>query len=453
MIEKSTLMNEVSKITKDGPKDVHYLYEMWFQLPDGNTIAPLKFMSVDIVRDFTQSFADEIVMEVVFGAGTYSQKVFPQRNNLKAVIQRQYIGEISDTVSANAQVETLIYTAILMDVRDHAKEGSSPMLDSVQMGDLGDVIKVNFQLIDNVTEWLRGCTVGGVFKQATPWQVLQSMLADESNKMPLERGLSIEAIDMVEADNTEKRAHVVIPHGTPLVALPSYIQDKCGGIYNSEIGFYLHQGSWYVWPLFNTQRFEATPSGLTVINVPENRFPEVERTFRQTANQLIILATGSTRSVDSSNARQVGEGNGFRLTDAKAIFDSFGKTIDNVTTLSRGKNVTEVLFEEAKNGLNHVVQAADKISSNLMSALSKISSRKGQPVQVKWENSRGSLIYPGMPVRYLYEAGGETKELFGVVTMTQDYIHLKGTGSTTRRYASNTSLTLFLEPDKNEQSS
>lgn len=167
---------------------------------------------------------------------------------------------------------------------------------------------------------------------------------------------------------------------------------------------------------------------------------------------MIILATGSTRSVDSSNARQVGEGNGFRLTDAKAIFDSFGKTIDNVTTLSRGKNVTEVLFEEAKNGLNHVVQAADKISSNLMSALSKISSRKGQPVQVKWENSRGSLIYPGMPVRYLYEAGGQTKELLGVVTMTQDYIHLKGTGSTTRRYASNTSLTLFLEPD-NEQSS
>lgn len=447
MIEHSTLMNEISKITKEGPRDVHYLYEMWFQLPDGSTIKPFKFMSTDIVRDFGENFADDIVLEVVFGAGTYSQKLFPNRNNLKAVIQRQFIGEVSDTVAASAPVETLIYTAVLMDVRDHAKEAASPLLDSVQMGDLGDVMKVQFQLIDNVSEWLRSCTVGGIFKQATPWQVLQAMLTEESNKMPVERGLSIESIDMVPGDNTEKRAHVVIPHGTPLVGLPNYIQDKCGGIYNSEIGFYLHQGSWYVWPLYNTQRFEESPNGLTVINVPENRFPEIERTFRQTANQLIILATGSTRSADASNARQVGEGNGIRLTDAKSIFESFGQTVDNVTTLSRGKNMTEVLFEEAKNGINHVVQAADKISGNLMSALSKISSRKGQIIQVKWENSRGSLIYPGMPVRYLYEAGGETRELYGVVTMTQDYIHLKGTGSTARRYACNTSLTLFLEPD------
>jgi len=257
---------------------------------------------------------------------------------------------------------------------------------------------------------------------------------------------------VVPPDNTERRAHIVVPQGTPLMALSNYLQDKCGGIYNSEIGFYLHKGSWYVWPLFNTQRFEDSPKGLTVINIPENRMPGIERTFRQTAHQLIILTTGGTRSIDSSTSRQVDEGNGIRFTDAKAIFEDFGKTVNNITTLSRGKNVTEVLFKEAENGLNHVVTAAKGISSNLMSALSKISSRKGQVVQAVWENSRGSLIYPGMPVQYLYENNNTTKTLYGVVTQVQDFIHLKGEGMAAKRYVSNSSVTLFLETDNDEQS-
>lgn len=453
MIESSTLMHEVAKITQNGAQDVHYLYEAWFQLPDGSIVTPLKLTSVDVVRDFTTNYADSVVMEVVFGAGTLSKSLYPHKKNLKAVLQRQYIGEVQDTVNADAAVETLIYTAILMDVRDHSKEAASPMLDSVQMGDLADVTKVQFQLVDTMSEWLRSCATGGVFKQTTAHEVLTTLLTDESNKMPVERGLTIDHIDIAPADNTEKRAHIVVPHGTPVMALPNYLQDRCGGIYNSEIGFYLHQGSWYVWPLFNTQRFEESPNGLTIINIPENRMPGTERTFRQTANQLIIIATGATRSVDSSSARQMDEGNGFRFTDAKAMFDSFGETVGNVTTLARGKNVTEVLFDQAANGLNHVVQSAKSISSNLMSELSKISSRKGQVVQTLWENSRGSLIYPGMPVRYMYENGDETKECYGVVTAAQDFIHLKGEGMAARRYVCNTSLTLFLEQDSDVQSS
>ncbi|MNM41704.1 hypothetical protein D3C81_525270 [compost metagenome] len=447
MIEASTIMNEVSKITQGGAQAVHYLYEVWFQLPDGKIVNPLKVTSIDVVRDFAENYADTVVLEAVFGMGTLTKSLYPAKGDLKAVIQRQYIGEVQDTVDADAAVETLVYTAILMDVRDHSKEAASPLLDTQESGDLGDVTKVQFQLMDAMSEWLRSCATGGVFKQTTAHEVLTTILTDESNKMPVERGLSIDHIDIAPADNTERRAHVVVPHGTPLMALPNYLQDKCGGIYNSEIGFYLHQGSWYVWPLFNTQRFEESPNGLTVINIPENRMPGVERTFRQTANQVIIIATGATRSVDSASATQVGEGNGFRLTDAKAIFEDFGKTVGNVTTLSRGKNVTELLFEGAKNGLNHVVNAAEGISGNLMSALSRISSRKGQVVQTLWENSRGSLIYPGMPVRYLYESGGETIEKFGVVTSAQDFIHLKGNGMSARRYVSNTSLTLFLEQD------
>lgn len=453
MLETSTIMNEVTKITQSGSRNVHYDYSVKFVMPNGTEVDPMKLVSVDIIRDFGVNITDVVILEVVFGVGTLTKLVYPFKGNMKAVVQRQYIGEVEDAVNPDGDVETLTYTAVLMDPRGHAKESASPLLDSVETGDLGDVAKVQFQLIDAYSEWLRSVATGGVFKQCTPYDVLRTLLTKEAREMPIERGLTIDVIDVVPPDNTERRAHIVVPHGTPLMALPSYLQDKCGGIYNSEIGFYLHHGNWYVWPLFNTQRFEDSPKGLTVINLPENRMPGIERTFRETANQLIVITTGGTRSVDTSNSRQLDEGNGLRFTDAKAIFEDFGKTVNNVTTLSRGKNVTEVLFETAKGGLNHVVQAAEGISSNLMSALSKISSRKGQVVQTVWENSRGGLIYPGMPVQYLYENDNTTKILKGVVTQVQDFIHLKGEGMSSRRYVSNSSLTLFLETDHDEETS
>ncbi|MNQ00171.1 hypothetical protein D3C85_128140 [compost metagenome] len=452
MLETSTIMNEVTKITQQGSKSVHYDYSVKFRMPDGSEVDPLKMVSLDIVRDFGSNVADVVILEVVFGMGTLTKKVYPWKTNIKAIIQRQYIGEVEDAVNPDGEVDTMTYTATLMDPRGHAKESSSPLLDTAELGDLGGVAKVQFQLVDAASEWLRSVATGGVFKNCTPLDVLQTILTKEAKEMPTERGVKIEVVDCVPADNTEKRNHIVVPHGTPLMALPSYLQDKCGGIYNSEIGFYLHQGSWYVWPLFNTQRFEDSPKGLTVINIPENRMPGIERTFRETANQLIIITTGGTRSIDTSNARQVNEGNGLRFTDAKSIFESFGATKDNITTLARGKNVTEILFKEAESGLNHVVQAAKQVSGNLMSALSKISSRKGQIVQTVWEHSKGSKIYPGMPVQYLYENDNTTKILFGVVTQVQDFIHLKGEGMSSRRFTSNSSLTLFLETDNDDES-
>lgn len=453
MLETSTIMNEVTKITQSGPNPIHYDYSVKFLLPDNTEVEPLKLVSIDLIRDFGNNITDVVILEVVFGMGTLTKKVYPYKVGLKAIIQRQHIGEVEDAVDADGAVDTLTYTAVLMDPRGHAKESASPLLDTVEFGDLGDVAKVQFQLVDAYSEWLRSVATGGVFKQCTPHEVLRTLLAKEASELPVERGLTIDVIDVVEPDNSERRAHIVVPHGTPLMALPNYLQDKCGGIYNSEIGFYLHKGNWYVWPLFNTRRFDSSPKGLTVINIPENRMPGIERTFRETANQLIVITTGGTRSIDTSSSRQLDEGNGIRFTDAKAIFEDFGKTANNVTTLSRGKNVTEVLFEEAGNGLNHVVQAAKGISSNLMSALSKISSRKGQVVQAVWEHSRGALIFPGMPVQYLYENDDTTKILYGVVTQVQDFIHLKGEGMSARRYVSNSSITMFLETDHDEEAS
>lgn len=447
MLEHSALMNEITAVTEGGGKDVHYHYSAQFILPGGTLVSPLKVISKDVIRDYTVNYGDESILKVVFGIGTYTNLIYPARNNLSISLQREVIGEIDDRTDLDSPVDTQTYRAYVLNMKDHSKEGTSAATDNVEQGDASGIITVEFQLVDSSTEWLRSVSVGGVFRQATPADVLKSILANESQSMPIARQDIISVIDFVEADNLTKRAHIVIPHPTALTDLAAHLQNNCGGIYNSGIGFYLQQNSWYVWPLYNIKRFESVLNGLTIINIPEGRFPNIERTYRQTNNHLVILATGETKSIDTASNMQQAQGHGIRFADAGKLFDSFGESIGNITKIARGQLNTEVLVQKSLTGLSHLAQGIKRVSGNLFSELSGLAPRQGQIVVVAWDNSNPDLIYPGMPVKYLFEKDGVVYEREGVVLIAQHYTQMSGSGASSRRYISSTALTLFVGMD------
>lgn len=451
MLEHSTLMNEVTAITGGGITPVHFMYTANFVLPDGRSIAPLKFVGLDILRDYTANFSDITVVTLVVGAGTYTNLIYKYRDNLKITIQREYIGEVTDAVDLSKSVDTQVYRAFLLDMRDHNKEAKSPALDTIEQGDLSGMLQVEFQLIDTATEWLRSVSTGGSFRKTNAGDVLKTIIAIETQAMPIGRQEGVGILDMVKVDNLTKRDHVVVPHGMLLTQLPAFLQDKCGGIYNAGLGFYLQQSNWYVWPLYNTTRFEDTPNGLTVINIPENRFPGIERTYRETKNQLIVLATGQTQSIDTASNMQQAKGHGVRFADPMQMFESFGETANNITKIARGANVTEVKVKDSLTGFSHMVNAVKSLTGNLFSELSDLAFRQGQVTIAVWENSRSDLIYPGMPVKYMYEKDGSTYERLGVVIGTQHYTQMAGDGVTSRRYTTSSSITMFLGMDQTEE--
>lgn len=446
MLENSSLMNAVREVTDSKTPLLMYRYSAVVRLPDGQEITPLRLVSTDIARDYLKAFADDTYITLVFGVGTYSKYIYANKERLTVFVTREAVGDFIG--AADEPILSREFKAVLCENKDVAAASGSGILDDVEVADTANLAMVRFQLIDRSTEWLRSVSIGGSFRKCTAAEVLLSLLSTKTQEIPREVVGEQGRVDMVPADNTQIRDHVVIPHSTPLVELGDFLQEKCGGIYSTGLGIYLLAGDWYVWPALNTKRFEQSPRGLTVLNVPEEKMPSIERTWLQKGNQLIVLSTGRTDITDVSDKAKLDQGIGIRFNDAKGLLDGFASTVGNIAKAARGKNVTEVLIDTAIDGMAHVARSASKVSSNLFSELSNTAFRKGNNVTATWENSDHTLLYPGMPVRFMYEFENQVRIRYGTLVGDQHFISMEGKGGTSQRFKSNTALYLFLNKEE-----
>lgn len=445
MLENSSLMNAVREVTDSSAPLLLYNYSCVVRLPDGQEVTPTRLVSQDIGQDFLRTYADDTYLTLVFGVGTYSKYIYANKDRLTVILTREAVGDFDSAL--DEPILSREYKGILCESQDVAAASGSGVLDNVEVADTANVAMVRIQLIDRITEWLRCVAVGGSFRKVSPYEVLQTLVTMKTQEIPRELIDQLGTVDIYPPDNTTKRDHVVIPHMTPLVELADFLQERCGGIYSSGLGFYLHSGNWYVWPAMHTRRFDQSPQGLTVINVPENKMPSIERTWLQKKNQVIVVSTGKTDIIDNSDKTKVDQGLGIRFNDAKGLLDSFVSTAGNITKAARGRNVTEVLVDQAIDGIARVTRSVNKISGNLFSELSMMANRKGNNVTASWENSDPTLIYPGMPVRFMYEFENQVRTRHGVLVGAQHYISMDGKGGSSQRYKTNSALMLFLDKE------
>ena len=79
-------------------------------------------------------------------------------------------------------------------------------------------------------------------------------------------------------------------------------------------------------------------------------------------------------------------------------------------------NVNDVIIAEGKDGVNQIRFADNKLTSSKNIELSKLAPSMGVFMRISWENSKASVIYPGMPVKVLYLKNNAVKSMVGTVT-------------------------------------
>jgi hypothetical protein len=426
-----------------GEKPVHHYYTCDFFV-GAERVRATKVLSIDIERQYMEIFADKVTLEVVIGLGTFTSRLYPNKEKLTAVIYRSPIGEAATVSEYYDSISSTVYNAVLLDSGDYAGEGNHPVVNDPGAADLTNLINVKFQLVEQRVEHLRLKTVGCVARKVTVGSTIRSIVTQVSKSLPLDIEEGVKGLDMVEPENKEVRDHIVIPHGTRLVDLPHFLQSEVG-VYSSGLGFYLQGGIWYLYPEYNLTRFSSSPKGLTVINIPPNKLPGMERTYRKTNNQVIVVSTGQVKHADPSEALQLNAGNGSRFSDSKRLFEGFGKTENNRTTLSRAKNANEFKARQRDTELNNVQVSSTRFNNNIFKESSQLAAREGSYINLVWEHSEPGLIYPGMPVKLLYLKNDEVKEVEGVVAGAHHYIHQTTPGITTRRHICNTVLSLYVK--------
>ena len=445
--EDSSLYIEVKDIISRGANPVFDFYTAQIHLANED-MDVLKIVQIDIDRDYERSFTDTIVLTAVLPLGKYAKRVYPERNNLEITIKRKPMLELGSNEDTSRGPVIERYVAVLMNQGNPLIEGDDYNIPSEDALDLSQLVNVAFQLIPKSVDQLRMKSVGGVFRGGNSEETLKTVLTRESQTLDLPKELLPLGIDMVPSTNKNKRDHIVIPHGVKLIDLPQYLQDKCGGLYSSGVGFYYQNKHWYLYPLYDTERFDTTTDKVTIINVPGNKLVGVERTYRKDGSNTIILSTGNVKFKDISDHQQLSNGNGVRFAEASIFMDGFVQTKNNKTISARGANVNEVISTSRQSGRQNVHVSDTRITSNVAKEYSSLARREGAIINLLWENANPDLIFPGIPVKILYLEDDEIREITGVVLKAQEFVHMKGQVMFSNTHYVNLGLSVFVNRKK-----
>jgi len=231
---------------------------------------------------------------------------------------------------------------------------------------------------------------GGNYPVTTPASVLRVMLGGlgDSLELPLEH--KPKAPEIITPDSEAVKNMVVVKQGTNMCDLAGYLQAHYG-LYNTQLGSFYKNQTWYVWPLYNTKRFELAKRTLTLINVPRDRFPDIETTYQVRGSSVVVLLTGDTAFNDNSNRQQNNEGNGTRAVRASAISGDEGRVVDaGQVYLERGTSNTEIKTNDRRSGVNYVPTSTE-VTDNTPRVLSRTATVNGTSAQFTWESSDPSL--------------------------------------------------------------
>lgn len=441
-LETSSLQEEIGRIMNDGAKPISAHWECRIETPDGEVI-PIKLMSLDIQRKYTENFTDHTILSVILGFGTFTHLVYPYKNDLTVLMTRRPLSENGEVLE-DVEISSRRYKAILLTDSSEALKNSVSTSGDKETGDRGNILDVQFQLLDEAVEQVRLMSAGGVYTNAVPGNVVRHIVTELSSTIEVSDEDAVYGVDMVPPDNQNVREHIVIPHGTKVYDLPAYVQDMAGGIYNAGLGFYLQNGRWYLYPELATNRFDQASKTLTVINVPPSRYSNIERTYRKTNNQTIILSTGDVSHLDASSIAQLNFGTGTRYTDPDRVLDGFGETKGNRTRLQRGKNNSEYQVNQREDGLVNAPVSSEGITANPYAQATRLARRQGSYLQLVWENSDPDAIYPGMPAKFMYLSEGEVVVYVGIVVGAQHYVYNSHKGLVVGTHRCNSALALFV---------
>lgn len=443
-------VNEILEILTNGPKPVHFAFEATLHVED-IVIRPYKVLSIEINRNYVKNMADETTIELLVPGGSFDGYIFPNRDRLEVSLKSYPIQEVGSDPIAGANIEIQRYRGVLYDRGSKAVETKSLTDTNIEKADLNDLRVVRIQLIDSTIEILKMMSAGGIFRQCTTADAIRFIMGSNTKRINVDESIRVRGVDVAPDYIPTIREHVIVPHLTKLTSVGRYIHENCGGVYNSGFGNYLQQGIWYVYPVYNLNRIDSTVKGITFLNLPSNMMPGVERTFRVMDNHLYVLLTGDVKHKDLSEELQLNLGNGVRYYNADRILNGFAEVEENKAIARRAVNAVEFLTNHRATNLNNVLQSDRKITANHGFEMSQLAAREGAQVQAIWENSRPSLIRPGLPCRYITLKAGKVEVYRGQVQHTQHYLQSKSRTITQNSHICNSAVTLFISVDPDEE--
>lgn len=448
-LQRTPIWREVSRIIEDGVKPINHRWECYIHA-NGKNIKCLYTNGYTQSCRFTERYTDRITIMASLGEGTFQHDVVPYKENIEVTLIKKPLAATVLAKEVNEEIQTYRYRGFLTNTSSELLESNIPKAENKGTLDRIKIRTFELQLINKTVEQLRLKYIGNIHWDTTGISLIRKLLTEYSTGIGDDARSTINGVTVYDKASEIKKRQIVIPDGTPLIAGPDsamhLINRQCGGVFMYGFKYYYMNNQWYVFAPFDTTQFEKRDKTVTIINVPNNRLTNIERTYRLTESQIIILATSTVKTMDVSNESQLNKGNGARFIDANKVMESMGDyDIESDSALIKGKDaVNEFILEERKDGLNNINIANNRITAGYYLEYAELTKRNGGMIQIKWENAKSGYIFPGMAAKFIYLVNDIPFEIYGSVVAV-DYVDNPVTKTVTeQKFSTVAAITLFI---------
>ena len=436
---------EIAQVFEQGVVGPQYTYSLSL-FANGKEIPVQAVIGTHRLRDYINNYTDLFSITFVTIQSDLEYKIKPYQDNLEAVVIRRRVST-NPTINRGRLGGNRVmarYKAVMTDSSRDIIEQNNPFIKDKDVMGRTMSKPVTIQLIDLAVDKLRLLTVGTIPRNQTGMKVIETLLTKYSKEATNLSGTSPLGLDIAPGYNDEVREQIVIDDFTKVISVPNIVAANCGGIYPAGFSYYLQDRIWYLYPPYNPDRYYTVKKNLTIVNIPKNRLAGIEKTFRDSETQTIILCTGDVSHVDFADQNQLSYGNGARFLDARRL-TKMGEMINNRFKVNSSKNLNEFQTNERRDGLSVAFKGTTPITTNKYAQSSLMASRMGSFVQLEWSSGDDSVIYPGMPVRYLYLADTKPTEAIGVVAAIETYQSPEVDNISNPKLLSKSAITIFIQ--------
>lgn len=432
MLDNNPFRAEVAEISQRGKSSSAFYAEAHVTSSSGSFKA-LNVTGLNRYRDYIADYTQNLIVTMNATLAQYEKLIHSDTSAITLTLTLYEIGfQTAFSLGALANPKQFTYKAKLLEIDSSQISQNNPMSNNANIGDM-TFREFSVQLLEPCFESVSIRTVGGVFRKANGINLIKTLLTNFSTDDEVDAITSVRGVDVVEGFNEKETEQIIIPHMTPLTKAISIINENCGGVYPTGFSYFLQNNLWFIFPPYDITRFNKTNRTITIVNLPKDRLPGIEKTYFNSSTKLIVLSTRDSKVIDNREAKTFNEGSSLRFVDASKLFDSFGTVEDNKFKVDASQNVNEMTLGTRADNMNVLRASGTRITSNKNAELSKLAMSKGFYIQLIWENSDDSLLHPGMPAKVLFLKDNQPASATGVliesethwVPMEKSFKHVK----------------------------
>lgn len=371
-----------------------------------------KLLLIETMRNYSKYVGDVIIVTFNLTGGTFIKDVYPYRDNLEMTIV-EYDRSSLKTYSDNR------YKLVLINNGGNVY-GSKYTSSTRDHLDNNEYIRVEGQCINRIVEGLRLIQVEGIYENTLLKDIVYAELTEKIKNLQLDGKASEFGIDMIEPSNNNEIKQLVIPSGIYALDFPSYLQNASYGIYNGGIGTYVqsmnNKDYVFIYPLYDVNRFDQTEYKAIIYFTTSAKFNYMDNTYNRDGTVLKILAGTSLRSLDNAENDFMSQGDGFIRVIPEQMMNRNVVVQGDTMNLDASSHLEGTKFKDRTDGVDKPIFLGNE--KNMYKYRSEINKNSLGTYQFTWHYSNPELIYPGMPIQYVFEDNyGNIYKLTGVIQL------------------------------------